>query len=91
MPTESARHALRVGQPRILQLRLQHKTLWAFWAILMEIKESHKGYRPFLEQAERAGWPVRTFDAGHFHMLVDPAAVARALVDLIQQMRAEYP
>jgi pimeloyl-ACP methyl ester carboxylesterase len=46
-----------------------------------------EGYRPFLEQAERAGWPVRTFNAGHFHMLIDPAAVAEALVDLMQQMR----
>ena len=31
------------------------------------------------EEARRAGWPVRTFDAGHFHMLVDPVAVAAAL------------
>lgn len=49
-----------------------------------------EGYRPFLEQAERAGWPVRTLYAGHFHMLVDPAAVAGTLVDLMQQMRAEH-
>ena len=45
-----------------------------------------QGYRHFLEQAQRAGWPSRTFHAGHFHMLVDPAAVAAALVELMQQM-----
>ncbi len=42
-----------------------------------------EGYRHFLEQAQRAGWPNRTFQAGHFHMLVDPAAVAAVLVELI--------
>ena len=35
------------------------------------------------EEARRAGWPVRTFDAGHFHMLVDPDAVATALRELM--------
>jgi len=45
-----------------------------------------KGYSPFLEHAQRAGWPSRIFHAGHFHMLVDPAAVAAALVELMQQM-----
>lgn len=42
-----------------------------------------QGYRHFLEQAQEAGWPTRTFQAGHFHMLVDPATVAEALVELI--------
>jgi hypothetical protein len=31
------------------------------------------------EEARGAGWPVRTFDASHFHMLVDPVAVAAVL------------
>jgi hypothetical protein len=34
------------------------------------------------EEAHRAGWPVRTLDAGHFHMLVDPDAVVTALREL---------
>ncbi len=42
-----------------------------------------RGYRGVLEQAQQAGWPSRAFDAGHFHMLVDPAAVAPALIELI--------
>jgi pimeloyl-ACP methyl ester carboxylesterase len=45
-----------------------------------------QGYRPYLEQAQRAGWPSRTIPAGHFHMLVDPAAVATALVELMKQI-----
>lgn len=45
-----------------------------------------QGYRPYLEQAQRAGWPNRTIPAGHFHMLVDPIAVAAALVELLKQM-----
>ena len=45
-----------------------------------------QGYRHFLEQAQSAGWPSRTFHAGHFHMLVDPVAVAAALVELLKQM-----
>jgi hypothetical protein len=35
------------------------------------------------EQARQSGWPVREIDAGHFHMLVDPAAVADWIVDAL--------
>jgi pimeloyl-ACP methyl ester carboxylesterase len=44
-----------------------------------------EGYRPYLERAQRADWPNRTLPAGHFHMLVDPGAVATALLELIKQ------
>ncbi len=44
------------------------------------------GYRPFLEHAQQAGWPNQTFDAEHFHMVVDPLAVTTALVELMKQM-----
>lgn len=47
-----------------------------------------KGYHPYLEQAQRAGWPSRTVLAGHFHMLVDPVAVAATLVELMKQINA---
>lgn len=43
------------------------------------------GYHPYLEQAQKAGWPSRRIPAGHFHMLVDPLAVAMALVELMKQ------
>jgi pimeloyl-ACP methyl ester carboxylesterase len=45
-----------------------------------------QGYRHFLEQAQRAGWPSRTLPAGHFHMLVDPVAVTATLVELMKQI-----
>jgi hypothetical protein len=33
-------------------------------------------------QARRAGWPTRQVSGGHLHMLVEPAAVADALIEL---------
>jgi hypothetical protein len=45
-----------------------------------------EAYLVQLEQAQRAGWPSRLFDAGHFHMLVDPAAVTTAMVELLGEM-----
>jgi len=45
-----------------------------------------EGYRPYLDQAQRAGWPTRELPAGHFHMLVDPASVAASLSALIEQI-----
>jgi hypothetical protein len=41
-------------------------------------------YRHYLEQAQRAGWPSRTLAAGHFHMLVEPVAMATTLVELMK-------
>jgi hypothetical protein len=47
-------------------------------------------FSPFYEryaiQAHRLGWPIRQFEAGHFHMLVDPAAVTDALLDVATSM-----
>jgi alpha/beta hydrolase family protein len=34
------------------------------------------------EQARRAGWQTREVSGGHLHMLVEPAAVADALIEL---------
>jgi hypothetical protein len=34
-------------------------------------------------QARQAGWPTYTFDAGHFHMLVEPAAVTDLIVEAL--------
>lgn len=45
-----------------------------------------EGYSRFLKQAQSAGWPTRTIQAGHFHMLVDPGAVAAALVELLREL-----
>jgi len=37
-------------------------------------------------QAKQAGWPVYAIEAGHFHMLVDPIAVADLLVTAVQNL-----
>jgi hypothetical protein len=41
------------------------------------------GYDYSAGQARYRGWTVNKIDGGHFHMLVDPVAVARALIGFI--------
>lgn len=41
-------------------------------------------YGPALAEARRRGWPARELTGGHFHMVVDEAAVAGALMELAQ-------
>ncbi|MCA1713495.1 MAG: alpha/beta hydrolase [Actinobacteria bacterium] len=36
--------------------------------------------------ARANGWPVEVHEAGHFHMLVDPARVARDIIDLSRRI-----
>ena len=45
-----------------------------------------EAYLGQLEQAQRVGWPSRLFHAGHFHMLVDPAAVTTGIVELLAEL-----
>ncbi len=40
-------------------------------------------YERAARHARQAGWPHREIEAGHFHMLVDPAAVTNAFLDLL--------
>ncbi|MBI2765658.1 MAG: alpha/beta hydrolase [Chloroflexi bacterium] len=40
-------------------------------------------YAPVAEEARRRGWPVRELAGSHFHMLVDPPAVAIELLGLV--------
>ena len=40
------------------------------------------GYREPAAAARRRGWPVRELPGDHLHMLIDPDAVAAALIDL---------
>jgi GNAT superfamily N-acetyltransferase len=43
-------------------------------------------YEPEVEQARAAGWPTARLEGEHLHMLVDPPAVAGAILDLVAQM-----
>jgi hypothetical protein len=45
-------------------------------------------YRREAAEAAQAGWPVRELPGGHLHMLVDPGAVAAAIMDLAGQARS---
>ncbi len=45
------------------------------------------GYAMPAAEAQRRGWPYRELDAGHFHMVVDPDAVASELVELLTAMK----
>jgi hypothetical protein len=53
-------------------------------------------YDMHAERARRNGWAFRRLEGGHFHMLVDPGAVAAAVVELIEEctqsgMRSQWP
>ena len=43
-------------------------------------------YRSPADIARRSGWPLRHLPAGHFHLLVDPATVASALLELVAEI-----
>ncbi len=43
-------------------------------------------YAPALAAARARGWPARELSASHFHMLVDPDAVAEALLSLARAL-----
>jgi len=43
-------------------------------------------YGPERAEAERRGWPTRTLDGGHLHMLVDPEGVTDVLVGLLDEL-----
>lgn len=48
-------------------------------------------YAVELERARSNGWPVRTLDGGHLHMLHDPAGVAGSIVELFAQLDTANP
>jgi hypothetical protein len=37
-------------------------------------------------QARKAGWLTYTLEAGHFHMLVDPAAVTDSILEALDSL-----
>lgn len=45
-------------------------------------------YGKAVSESRSRGWPLLEISGGHFHMLVDPPAVADALVDLIARLQA---
>lgn len=45
-------------------------------------------YRVLADEAGRRGWVVRALDGQHFHMLVDPLAVTRQLLEIVSLLGA---
>lgn len=48
-------------------------------------------YQSAADRAKRAGWPTRQLPGGHFHQLVDPSAVADAVIDLLTEQGIPSP
>lgn len=48
------------------------------------IRLSHR-YPHSLDRAQQEGWAVRSFEGDHFFILVDPHAVASALIDIVSK------
>lgn len=92
-PSEQWRRRVEQGQPR-LPLSYFDATLPvpAGW------ERRACGYlafgRTYAEEVARAGelgWPVRVLEGLHLHMLLDPAGVARNLLDLRDRTRSPGP
>ena len=82
IPDDRTRAALLTElQPRALDFFEEPMPLVADWpdAPCSYIQLS-PGYSSAAEAARHVGWPVKVFEAGHFHMLVDPAGVTEALL-----------
>lgn len=47
-------------------------------------------YESSAQHARQEGWPHTQIEADHFHMLVDPRAVADSLLDLVREMRGDH-
>ena len=90
VPDPSVRRAL------LAELRPQP---WAFWAEPIPVFAGwpdapcaylrfapNPAYDAAAAEAGRRGWPCLELAGGHFHLLVDPAAVAEALLHLVRRM-----
>jgi len=74
-------------RPRGLDFFTEPIPVFAGWpdAPCIYIKFSAAYERP-AAQARQAGWPTYELDAGHFHMLVDAAAVTDLIVRAVNRL-----
>jgi pimeloyl-ACP methyl ester carboxylesterase len=88
IPGEAVRQQLVAEiQPRSLEFFVEPLPVFDGWpdAACAYIRFSGS-YLWDAAQARQADWPVREVAAGHFHMLVDPVAVAAEIVNIVQQL-----
>ena len=48
---------------------------------------SNPSYDDAVDEARRRGWPVKVMPGGHFHLVVDPVAVATALLLISRELQ----
>lgn len=48
-------------------------------------------YAKAAERAAHLGWPVRTLNGAHLHMLVDPESVAGTITELVAALGVASP
>jgi hypothetical protein len=88
IPDEVARReTLAELQPRSLAYFTEPLPVFAAWpdAPCFYLHWSPP-YLVAAEQARQAGWVVRAVEAGHFHLLVEPDAVAGSLLELVRDI-----
>jgi pimeloyl-ACP methyl ester carboxylesterase len=80
------REMLAEVRPRALEFFSEPIPVFSGWpdAPCAYIKFS-TSYEWDFDQAKQAGWRLRQVDAGHFHMLVDPSAVADIIIEVVQE------
>lgn len=82
-------HLLAELQPRSLPFFTEPIPVWAAWpdapCAYMQFSPSYAASRRF---AQQASWLIRTVDAEHFHMLVEPTIVAALLIEIVQTIAA---
>ncbi|HLO34323.1 MAG TPA: alpha/beta fold hydrolase [Anaerolineales bacterium] len=88
LPDESLRQKMIAEiHPRELAFFTEQLPMFAGWpdAPCIYIQFSAP-YQSSAVQARRAGWQIYELAAGHFHMLVDPKAVADLLVEAVNRI-----
>lgn len=88
IPNEALRRQMLAElQPQPLQYFEEPLPVFAGWpdAPCLYLRWSPP-YLAAAAQARQAGWTVHEVEAGHFHMLAEPAAVANSLLDLVRDI-----
>ena len=88
IPDESLREQMVAEiRPRGLSFFMERIPVFSGWpdAPCIYIRFSAPYDRP-AAQARQAGWPTYEMEAGHFHMLVDPAIVTEMIVEAVNKL-----
>jgi len=74
-------------RPRGLSFFMEPIPVFSGWpdSACVYIRFSAPYERP-AAQARQAGWPTYEMEAGHFHMLVDPATVTEMIVQAVNKL-----